>query len=95
MTASGDLLTRAIIPLKRGGVLIESYNDGQRCKIGELFKRDNRIEYREVKNIEPVLQLSGVEKDYTDPELIDEIHKQNPFLMNIIGIEGWRAGTKI
>ena len=87
--------TRAIIPLKRGGVLIESYNDGQRRKIGELLKRDNRIEYREVKNVEPVLQLSSVEKGYTDPELIDEIHKQNPFLMNTIGIEGWRAGTKI
>ena len=87
--------TRAIIPLKRGGVLIESYNDGQRRKIGELLKRDNRIEYREVKNVEPGLQLSGVEKGYTDPELIDEIHKQNPFLMNTIGIEGWRAGTKI
>ncbi|KAJ3639108.1 hypothetical protein Zmor_004171 [Zophobas morio] len=87
--------TRAIIPLKRGGVLIESYNDGQRRKIGELLKKDTRIEYREVKNIEPVVQLSGVEKGYTDPELIDEIHKQNPFLMNTIGIEGWRAGTKI
>ncbi|KAJ3639070.1 hypothetical protein Zmor_004369 [Zophobas morio] len=43
---------KAIIPLKRGGVLIESYNDGQRRKIGELLKRDNRVEYREVKRRE-------------------------------------------
>ena len=54
--------------------------DRQRRKIGELLKRDNRVEYREVKNVEPVIQLSGVEKDYIDPELVDEIYNQNPFL---------------
>ena len=87
--------TKAIIPLRRGGVLIESYNDGQRRKIGELLKRDNRVEYREVKNVEPVVQLSGVEKGYTDPELIEELYSQNPFMRNAIGYNDWKAGIKI
>ena len=52
--------TKAIIPLWRGGVLIESYNDGQRRRIGELLKKDSRIQYREVKNVEPVIQLRNI-----------------------------------
>ena len=86
---------KAIIPLKRGGVLIESYNDGQRRRIGELLKKDTRIEYREVKNVEPVIQMSGVEKGYTDPELLIEIYSQNPFLANTVGPDGWKAGVKV
>ena len=86
---------KAIIPLKRGGVLIESYNDGQRRRIGELLKKDTRIEYREVKNVEPVIQMSGVEKGYTDPELLIEIYSQNPFLANTVGPDGWKAGLKV
>ena len=52
--------TKAIIPLRRGGVLIESYNDGQRPRIGELLKKDSRIQYREVKNVEPATQSRNI-----------------------------------
>lgn len=40
--------TKAIIPLRRGGVWIESYNDGQRPKIGELLKKDTTKRSREI-----------------------------------------------
>ena len=38
-----------------GELLIESYSDGQKCKIGKLLKGHTRVEYREVRNMEPVL----------------------------------------
>mgnify|MGYP005984504437 FL=1 len=39
--------------------------------------------------------MSGVEKGYTDPELIEELYNQNPFMKNTIGFDGWKAGIKI
>ena len=56
--------TKALIPLRSGGLLFESYADRQRKKIAEILQKDNRIQYRESKNIDPVLEFCGIEKCY-------------------------------
>ena len=45
--------------------------------------------------MEPVVQLSCIEKGYSDQELIDEIYQRNPFLREVIDIDGWRTGVKV
>ena len=72
--------TKAIIPLKTGGILIESYSDQQRKKIRNIFSKDKRITYKEIRNSDPVLQLSGIEKGYNDKELLTELYNENAFM---------------
>ena len=71
--------TKVIIPLRKGGVLIESYSSNQRKVIEDLLKQDTRVDYREVRNIEPVVQLSGIEKGYSDKELSVVIKTKKTF----------------
>ena len=87
--------TKAIIPLKTGGILIESYSDQQRKKIGSILSKDKRIEYKEIKNSDPVLQLSGIEKGYSDLELLTEIYNQNTSFKEAMSEAKWNESVKI
>lgn len=87
--------TKAIIPLRTGGILIESYSDQQRKKIGDILSKDNRIVYKEIRNSDPVLQLSGVEKGYNDTELLAELYNQNPLFNETMSEAGWYDSVKV
>ncbi|KAJ3660049.1 hypothetical protein Zmor_011704 [Zophobas morio] len=73
--------TKAIIPLRTGGILIESYSDQQRKKIGDILSR--------------VLQLSGVEKGYDDKELLAEMYNQNACFNETMSESVWYESVKL
>ncbi|KAJ3639185.1 hypothetical protein Zmor_004055 [Zophobas morio] len=87
--------TKAIIPLRTGGILIESYSDQQRKKIGDILSKDNRIAYKEIRNSDPVLQLSGVEKGYDDKELLAELSNQNVCFNETMSESVWYESVKV
>ena len=87
--------TKVIIALKTGSILIESYSHQQKKKSGNILSKDKRITYKDIRNSDPVLQLSGIKKVYNDKKLLAELYKQNACFHEIMLETVWTESVKI
>ena len=76
---------KSVKKLQGGGILVECQNTEQQAKLTEALKSKNSFEIRELKNTDPMIMFTGIEKGYKPEEFIATLIEENPEIQNKFG----------
>lgn len=73
-----------IRPIKGGAVIIESHTKSQQEKLRKALGPQTDLTIKEFNKTEPMFMVTGIEKGYSDEELVTELISQNPDVQSIL-----------
>ncbi|KAK9709313.1 hypothetical protein QE152_g26688 [Popillia japonica] len=72
--------------LSNGAVLIESYNPTQQQQLKDSLEKRSQFIIKQPQNIDPMIQITRIEKGYSPETVITELVEQNPEIKTVWGV---------